>query len=138
MANHWTDKYVGLCCKNGEFDCADLVSLVQREVFGRTITIPGYRQYTQFIGPDKFRAMSQQLRDEMFKHVQRTETPKEGDGVLIKSRGYFQHIGVYSWIANEAWILHAADLRIGPQVILQKVRDMAARGLTVEGYYTWI
>lgn len=139
---HWTDKYVGReCGPHIGFDCADLCELVQREVFGRTICLPSdkhYKQHPSNMPVARFHAMAQQIELSKSDYAVRTETPVEGDGVLIYTRGYKQHIGVYSYTQNEPWVIHASDLKRGPQVVFQRVRDMIARGLKIEGYYKWI
>lgn len=140
--SHWSEKYVGReCGTHIGWDCADLCQLVQREVFQRDINLPSERMYKEKVVEGtlaKFRAMAQQIDEGKGDYARLTDSPIEGDGVLIFTRGYRQHIGIYCWVQNEAWVLHASDMRIGPQVVLQKVRDMIARGLRVEGYYKWI
>lgn len=139
---HWTEAYVGRSCgTNTEFDCGDLCKLVLKEVFGREIRIPKDRQYVaaQEEGTlAKFRAMMQQIADNKDAVAVKTENPEDGDGVLIIARGYLQHIGLYTFVQFEPYILHASDLKVGPQVVCQKVRDLEARGLRIEGYYKWI
>lgn len=140
--SHWTEKYVGReCGTHNGFDCADLCQLVQREVFKRDIQLPSERMYKDKVTEGtlaKFRAAAQQIAEGKGDYAKLTDTPTEGDGVLLFTRGYRQHIGVYCEIQGEPWILHASDMATGPQVVLQRVRDLFVRGLRVEGYYKWI
>lgn len=134
---HWSTAYVGRPYVEGVFDCGDLARAVQLEVFGRTIKIPADRDHLVETGVvAKFRAMSEQLAAEMPKCVQPVVSPQDGDGVLLKSRGYLQHIGIYCLVDGEPCVLHASDA--SRQVVRTRVRELAIRGLVVEGYYRWI
>lgn len=134
---HWTGLYVGRRYVAGEFDCGELARLVQREVFGREIRLPSARDYELAGGTlDKFRAMAAQIERCKDDVAVRVDAPRDGDGVLLVSRGYRQHIGVHAAIAGERWVLHASDG--SGQVQLQRERDLPIRGLRVEGYYRWI
>jgi phosphatidylserine/phosphatidylglycerophosphate/cardiolipin synthase-like enzyme len=131
---HWSQRYVGRPYIEGEFDCGELARTVQREVFGREIALPTERGYMGKKGAEKFRAMAAQIDTEKTRIAERTEAPQEGDAVLLVARGYLQHVGVYCLI-GEPWVLHAADT--ARQVLLARVRELAAKGLRVEGYYRW-
>jgi len=136
ICTHWSASYVGRRYTD-QFDCGELARAVQLEVFGRKIRLPMTRDHVHADGTlDRFRAMSAQIdacKDDV---AVRTDAPIEGDGVLLKTRGYRQHIGLHCVIAGEYWVLHATDG--AGQVILQRVRDLPMRGLTIEGYYRWI
>lgn len=123
---HWSERYVGI--PYAEADCAELAARVQREVFAREIHIPtergcGLRGLTRQI---------ERLKDD---YAARTDSPTEGDGVLMVSRGRLEHIGIYCDIAGTAYVLHA--MRSAGQVVLHRIRDLAHQGLAVEGYYAW-
>lgn len=134
---HWTGGYVGRRYVEGTFDCGELARLVQREVFGREIRLPAARDYDFAGGPlEKFRLMAGQIERCKDDVARRVDVPQEGDGVLLVTRGYRQHIGVHCAIAGERWVLHASDGT--GQVVLQRERDLPMRGGTVEGYYRWI
>jgi hypothetical protein len=134
---HWSDPYVRMRDLAHELDCGELARLVQREVFGHEIRLPAARDYELAGGPlEKFRAMAAQIERCKDDVAARVSVPQEGDGVLLVSRGYRQHIGVHAWIAGERWVLHASDG--SGQVQLQRERDLPIRGLRVEGYYQWL
>ena len=134
---HWSEKYVGKKYVDGQFDCAELVRLVQKEIFGREVKLPTFRNHLEATGPiSKFRLMAEQVamcKDDV---AVKTKWPQEGDGVLLITRGYLQHIGVYSRINERAWILHASDG--SGQVMFQRAKDLVLRGLIIEGYYKWL
>jgi hypothetical protein len=133
---HWSHTYIGRTYQEGAFDCADLARLVNREVFKREIRLPDGRDYAGKAGAAKLRAMTAQIEAERDAYVQATDSPVEGDCVLIDARGHTCHIGVYSVIAGEPWVLHAACDAM--QVVLHRVRDMGRSGYRIEGYYRWI
>lgn len=134
---HWSARYVGRRYEPGVFDCGELARAVQREVFGRQIRLPAARDYELAGGPlAKFRAMAAQIERGKDDVARRVDVPQEGDGVLLVSRGYRQHIGIHCAIAGERWVLHASDG--SGQVQLQRERDLGVRGLSIEGYYRWI
>lgn len=137
---HWSGRYVGRPYILGVFDCADLARAVQKEVFGRDVKLPQDRDYKvagSGLGPrERFSLMSQQIdrcKDDV---ARKTNTPIDGDAVLLIARGHRQHIGIFCFICGERWVLHASDG--SNQVVLQRERDLNIRGLRVEGYYRWI
>ena len=112
------------------FDCADLVALVQRELFGRDIQTPGRRPRG---------AEGQAAIGELSKpYAVRTEAPADGDLVLMIEHGQKRpgHAGVYFWIAHEIWVLHANE-KTGCS-ILHRARDLPDFGLRIEGFYRWV
>ena len=109
-------------------DCADFVVHVQRELFGRDVTLPNGRPRG---------ARGQLALGELSKpYGVRTESPIDGDLVLMRERGVLGHVGVYFWIAHEAWCLHSCE-RIGESV-LHRIRDLPDFGAPVEGFYRWL
>lgn len=137
---HWSDKYLGLPYVEGSFDCADLARLVQKEVFGRDVAIPGSRDYFGKRGSEKLQAMQGQIASELEKGdvAVPVAEPQEGDAVLIFARGYLEHIGVYCTLNGEPYVLHASPGRAAKQVIRSRLRGFTNFGYTVEGYYKWI
>lgn len=133
---HWSQEYVGMRYEPGVFDCGALVEKVQREVFSRNIVAPSDRDYLEAEGVlGKFRAMSDQIQRLKDSYVIPTDAPVDGDAILLKVRGYFQHLGLLCVIGGDKWILHASDLH--GQVVLHRLRELEIRGMTVEGYYKW-
>lgn len=135
-ATHWCQRYIGLPYVAGKFDCVELARLVQREVFHREIKLPSHRDYLREAGVAKrFAATRAQIAAEKPNVAERTDTPAEGDGVLLIARGYPQHIGIYCVVNGEPAVLHAADS--SRQVVLCRLRELDIRGLRVEGFYKW-
>lgn len=132
---HWSSQYVGRPYIEGVFDCAELARIVQREVFHREVNIPSDRDYSDKQGAMKFLHMRRQLERCTADAATPTETPEEGDAVLLNSRGFYQHIGVYCVVNGEPQVLHATDR--ADQVVLTKVRELHIRGYRVGGYFKW-
>lgn len=111
-----------------KFDCADLAVRVRREVFGQEIELPTDHGSGRAERDDT-------IRRNLPAYAERTETPRDGDGVLLRVRGLEQHIGVYCAIGTHAWVLHNHS-RAG--VHLVRVRDLARFGYLIVGFYRWI
>lgn len=121
---HWSEAFVGLPYVEGEQDCAELVARVQREVFGRAVTVPRARADGPF-------GKSAQIAQGAADLADRVALPAEGDAVLMQVRGLW-HVGV--WFAvGEPWVLHA--LRSAGAVVAHRLRDLPALGIKVEGFY---
>lgn len=135
---HWAEGYTSTryAYVECEFDCADLIRLVQSEVFSREIELPGSRDYAGKRGHAKQDAMVAQIGAVKDDYARRTEAPEEGDGVLLIARGKPSHIGVYCVINGEAWVLHNSSS--GKRPVLQRLRELDRYGLAVEGFYRWI
>lgn len=121
------ERFCGIPYDEHEMDCADFVVLVQRELFGREIHLPNGRP----------RGVRGQLAlGELSKaYATRTDTPQDGDLVVMFDHGRAGHVGVYFWLAHEAWVLHSNE-RTGCSV-LHLARELPDWGARIEGFYTW-
>lgn len=122
--SHWSDAYIGLPYIAGEQDCAELLARVQREVFGRQVTVPRERAESPF---GKSAQISQGARD----LADPVQAPLEGDAVLMQVRGLW-HVGVW-FERGEPWVLHA--LRSAGGVVSHRMRELPLFGIKVEGFY---
>lgn len=119
---HPAERYVGLPYCEQTFDCADLVVLVQRELFGRDVQLPNGRP----------RGVRGQL---VIGELSRgygvpTDSPQDGDLVLMGGKA--GHVGVYFFLAHEPHVLHVMDAGTFSQLV--PVRELTTR---VEGYFRW-
>jgi hypothetical protein len=126
-AVHWSIKYVGK--PYAEADCAELAVEVQHVEFGRCIGLPCER----FGGPF---ALSDQISRHQGDYAERTESPQDGDAVLMRARGRLNHIGIYCDIGGQPWVLHA--MRNAGQTCLHPLADLEKLNLQVEGFYRWL
>lgn len=124
------DRFIGLPYCPRRLDCADLVALVQREMFGRDVLLPGKR--ARPLDPD---GQAKQIAAYLNPVATPTDSPQDGDAVLMREGGRAGHIGVYFFVNYSPHVLHTSA-RIGGSV-LHRIQDLSAMGLQVEGYYTW-
>lgn len=121
------ERYIGLPYDSESFDCADLAALVQREIFGKVLSLPGRRQ--RVAAPS---AAINRYRDELARPIERGQL-RDGDIVIMRAGGF--HVGTVVFISGMAWALHASAT-IGHSV-LHRLVDLPAFGLHIEGYYRW-
>lgn len=125
------EHFVAIPYDEATFDCADLVVLVQRELFGREVRIPSKRPR----GPEGAAALGELSRP----YGRRREgPPQDGDFVLMIDHGQRNpgHAGVFFFLAHEGWVLHTSEATGGS--VLHRVRDLPDWGLRVEGFYEWV
>jgi hypothetical protein len=126
--------YVGMPYVEGEFDCADLAQLVQREVFGRVIALAPDRRRP--LGTAGQRAMILSMRDELATPV---AVPFTGCGALFTEQnakgGQEYHIGTVCLYGGQTWILHNSWALGGVQ--MTELHRLQRWGMKLEGYYAW-
>lgn len=124
------ERFVGMPYCEQTFDCADLVALVQRELYARHVVLPQHRPR----GVDGQRAIGELSKP--YAH-RRTGPPQDGDLVLMLEHAQKRpgHAGVFFFLAHEAWVLHANEKN--GCAVLHRVRDLPDFGLRIEGYYEW-
>ncbi len=123
------DRFVGLPYCPRRMDCADLVLLVQAELFGRRALLPGRpRPLRAGEQADQLRAQTEQL-------AQRVEVPADGDMVLMLDSGQTRpgHAGTFFTLAHEPWVLHTSEALGGS--CLHRLADLPSMGLRVDSYY---
>lgn len=123
------DRFASLEYDEDRFDCADLVALVQRELFGRDVHVPNGRPR----GVKGQAALAELARP----YAVPTDYPTDGDLVLMfdgpeKRPG---HAGVYFFLGHEPQVFHINEKVTRP--VCHPVRMLASYGLRIEGYYTW-
>ena len=119
------EQFVGLEYRADSFDCADLVVLVQRVLFGRDVQLPNARPRGE---------RGQAMLGELSKpYGVRTSLPMDGDLVLMSQGGRPSHVGVYFNIAREGYVLHVRAA--GGFSELTPIRLLAT---PVEGFYRWL
>ena len=119
------DRFVGMDYSSKEFDCCDFVVLVERELFGREVTLPNGR-------PRGGKGVLA-LGDLSQSYARQTATPTDGDLVLMRD-GPGWHAGVYVHLAHEPYVLHCRA-EGGGHSIAQPLREVPLR---IEGIYAWI
>jgi len=127
---HWSSKYIGRPYVLGDADCARLLSDVRVEQFG--LPVPSI--------VDVDRAQSRlgragQVDDLVHEYGAPTDSPKDGDAVLMICAGRPSHVGVYCLVDGDPCVLHA--MQNAGMVVLHKIRELNRCFLKIEGYYSW-
>ncbi|MFC6838623.1 peptidoglycan endopeptidase [Xanthomonas theicola] len=130
MRAEQVERFTGIPYDEGAMDCADLVALVQRELFGRHVCMPSNRP-RGIAGQAVMGAMSRV-------YAKPVSRPSDGDLVLMFDRGRPRpgHAGTYFHLAHEGWVLHT-NSRLGLSV-LHRARELADFGARIEGFYRWV
>ena len=127
---HWAAKYVGNPYIKGEADCAHLFCQVSREVFGREI--PSSAEINRAASR---LGRAAQMSDGVGTLGKPTDTPREGDAVLMICNGRPSHIGVFCVVDGERSVLHSMEN--AGMVVRHALRDLPRYFLSVEGFYKW-
>lgn len=126
------DRYIGLPYSARHMDCADLALLVQRELFGREVALPGKRPRPLTPGEQAIAitAYCGRLADPV-------DVPADGDAVLMRDAGSLRagHLGTYFFVNHAPCVLHTSHA-LGASV-LHRLQDLRGYGLAVDGYYRW-
>lgn len=122
---HWSRKYISI--KYDKMNCSKFVEHIMRDHFGIDYKFP-QSQGSLF-------NQSAQLKTHMKEFVVKTETPSEGDVVLMHGLRRMCHIGMYILIGRTPYILHC-EKNFGSAAI-HKLREIGQFGYNVEGFYTW-
>lgn len=124
---HPAEAFIGIPYDAHGFDCADFVAHVRREMFGHEVRLPNGRPRGE---------AGQVALGELSKgYAVPTDAPRDGDLVMMKRRAGVGHVGLYFWIAGEAWVLHSNET--SGMSVLHRIRELPAWGAIVEGYYAW-
>lgn len=122
---HWARKYISI--PYSKMNCSKFVEHVMRDHFKIDYKFP------QSVG--SLFNQSAQLKYHMKDFTVKTETPKEGDVVLMNGLRRMCHIGMYIKIGRTEYVLHS-EKNFGTAA-LHKLREIGQFGYHVEGYYTW-
>ena len=132
---HWALAYLGreAACADGA--CADFVRDVMAERFGRRVALPA--------PGTSLRARDAQIAAAARALAEPTDDPREGDVVVMRSRGRRRalghHVGVWCLIGARPHVLHAVK---GQGVRLDALADggaaLAACGLEATRVCRWL
>ncbi|MGV8987819.1 MAG: NlpC/P60 family protein [Cypionkella sp.] len=124
MITHWAGRYLGTPWVAGESDCWNLARRIWREQFGRDVPAV----IVDASSPFETRRM---LRDGDRSRWQVTQTPMEGDAVMMARGTTPCHVGVY---LADGSILHSVE---GAGVICTAAEGLLRVGYQVAGFYAW-
>lgn len=124
--NHWAEKYLQVQYK--DMNCSKFVEHILRDHFKIDFNFPQSEGYL-------FR-QSEQIRESIPLFASRTETPKDGDLVLMHGKRRMCHVGMFVKIGIKDFVLHT-EVRL-KTAALHPLNALFQYGYTVEGYYTWL
>lgn len=133
------ERYIGLEYVDGAFDCADLVVLVQRELFGRNLVAPPAAERSRGA-----RGQARDLRSALATFVRPSAAPATGCAVLLwETTAHGEpplnrrwHIGTVFMHLGAAWVLHCANETEGTR--LQLLDDITASAMHFESFLEWL
>lgn len=128
MTEHWAHQYIGREYIEGVYDCAALLEDVQQNVFHRNVEFPKERKSHVILSAKTI----DEHKDTYLEPVS-AEEAKDGDVVLMVSRGRLSHIGVLAVIDGMRYVLH--NLKSSGNVALHRIRDLDKYALILEGFY---
>lgn len=121
------ERYIGLPYDEETLDCADLAVLLQRELFGKEVSLPGRRQ--------RINAPAASINRYSGELATRIEREQLQDGDVIVFKDGTLHIGTVFLLSGKAWVLHTTTT--GGYSLLQPLSDLPGYGLRIEGFYRW-
>lgn len=122
----WVKKYTSTEFK--DLDCTQYLEQVLRDHFKRNYTFP-QREGSLF-----FR--SHLIKKHLPTFCNKTETPKDGDLVLMHGLRRMCHVGLYVKGIVSGYVLHKDESM--PSGAYHRIKDLVNYGYTVEGFYTWV
>ena len=134
---HEAQRFVGMPYEAGVFDCVDLAVLVQWEVFGCRVTLPGRRTR-----PRGAMGQAREISRYQATLAEPIDGPRTGAGVLLvepHEPAPLWHVGTVfvqgAAEGGEVWVLHNSEKLGG--AALQRLEDLRRFGMRVEGFYQW-
>lgn len=129
---HWAAAYIGLPyaaepAPPASFHCWALVRWVSGRHYARPLpAIP-----CPSLLRDQLRALRAEAEGGDW---QKHDRPADGDLVLMRSSRHPSHVGIWVATLDGGGVLHCLG---GIGVVFQRVLDLRASGMTVEGYYRY-
>ena len=123
---HWAEKFLKIEYK--DMNCSKFVEHVLRNQFGINYSFPQ--------SEGSLFNQSQQIRDAMPSFCTKTDSPKEGDMILMHGRRRMCHVGIYVRIGITDYVLHTESSI--KTAALHPLKNLLFFGYTVEGFYTWL
>jgi hypothetical protein len=125
---HPAERFVGIPYCPDTMDCADFVAHVRRELHGHDVRLPNGRPRGEE-GQVALGALSRQ-------YATPTDSPQDGDLVLMKRKAGAGHVGLFYRIAGEDWVLHSNETN--GMSVLHRVRELPLWGAKIAGFYAWV
>lgn len=108
-------------------NCAEFVEFVLKKEFGKSYSFPQSKK-SIFLDSD-------QIKSQLNNYVRKTNSPKDGDLVLMHGKRLMCHIGIYVRIGWTEYVLHTEGSIKNSS--LHRIGDIINYGYTLEGFYKW-
>lgn len=124
---HWSCKFLSI--PYSELNCAEFVEFVLKKQFKLHFYFPQNRGsiFSQSADLKKY--------IKTFVHPEKTNSPEEGDLVVMNGIRRMCHVGLLVKIKNDMFVLHTQK-NLGC-ACLHKLKDIPNYGLNLEGIYKW-
>ena len=123
---YWVRKYLSVEYK--DMNCSKFVEYVLRDHFKKDYSFP-QSEGTVF-------AQSAQIKANVPMFCEKTESPKEGDLVLMHGIRRLCHVGMYLESNGIQYVLHC-EKNMGCSAV-HRAKDLIRYGYSIEGFYTWV
>ena len=123
---HWTMKYLSIEYK--DMNCSEFASHVLKDHFKKNYNFPQ--------SEGSIFNQSAQIKESLPKFAYKTDTPKEGDLILMHGRRRMCHVGIAVKIGRSWYVLHTESSM--KTAALHQINKVFFNGYTVEGFYTWL
>ena len=128
---HWSQQWLGRSYVAEVFDCAELVRQVVEALRGIKVELPAERSWKK-IDPRELVCLFSEIAEP-------TDTPRDGDVVLMSCRGVRRcvgsHVGVYAKVSGDHWVLHNLT---ETGVIFHSTSQLPLRMMVLRGFYAWV
>ena len=133
------EKYINVAYVDGEFDCADLVVLVQHELFNRQLDVPLAVARSAGV-----RGQARVLAVHLDRYTRLVATAATGDLVLlwettpngVPPLNRRWHLGTVFLHLGMPWVLHCQNETFGTR--LQPLHEVLAGPMHFESFLQWI
>lgn len=126
---HWSEEYL-LNGQVGKLNCAEFVEFLLNDRFKRKVQFPQTQSGGNIFG------MTREIVENIPKFVgDKTNTPKDGDLVIMNAKRISTHVGVYIEIDGIGFVLHT--FYRSRSVLRTRLKDLHQVGLELQGVYQW-
>lgn len=124
---HWSCKFLSI--PYAQLNCAEFVEYVLKKQFGITFYFPQNRGSVFSQSADLKKYIKRYV------HPEKTDSPEEGDLVVMNGVRKMCHVGILVKIKNDFFVLHTQK-NLGC-ACLHKLKEIKNYGLNLEGIYKW-
>lgn len=125
---HWSNDFVGIEYKMGDFNCAHFVEMVMNMQFGKNLDLPK--------GGSNLFEQTRTINENRDKYLKKTDTITDGNLILMKGMKNLLHLGVGFKLNRVDYCLHCTSK--GKFSRVDKVKNLETLGFKLVGFYEWL